>query len=140
MLIGLLIPVVFFVLRRILDTKVRYRKDVEAYTNIPVLGEIPNKEKKDERELVVMDKGRDSMTEAFRILRSNVDFTRIPDQKSTTYLFLSLMAGSGKTFITTNLAASLALVEKKVILLDLDLRKGTLTHNISSRKKVGFSN
>ena len=98
LLIGLLIPVAFFILRRILDTKVRYRKDVEAYTNIPVLGEIPNKDKKDDRSLVVVDKGRDALTEAFRILRSTVDFTRIPDQQSTTYLFLSLMAGSGKTF------------------------------------------
>ena len=140
LLIGLFIPVAIFFFRRLLDTKVRYRKDVEAYTDIPVLGEIPSKEKKDNRELVVTDKGRDTLTEAFRILRSNVDFTRVPDQKATSYLFLSLMEGSGKTFITTNLAASLALTEKKVILLDLDLRKGTLTHNIASRKFVGFSN
>ena len=139
LLIGLLIPVAIFILRRMLDTKVRFRKDVEAYTNIPILGEIPSKDKKDTRELVVVDKGRDSMTEAFRILRSNIEFTRIPDQKATSYLFLSLMEGSGKTFLTTNLAASLALVEKKVILLDLDLRKGTLTHNISSRKVPGAS-
>ena len=127
-------------MRRLLDTKVRYRKDVEAYCDIPVLGEIPAKDKKDERDIVVTDKGRDTLTEAFRILRSNIEFTRIPDQKSTSYLFLSLMEGSGKTFLTTNLAASLAMVEKKVVLLDLDLRKGTLTHNISSRKKVGISN
>ena len=79
------------------------------------------------------------MTEAFRILRSNIEFTRIPDQKATSYLFLSLMEGSGKTFLTTNLAASLAQVEKKVVLLDLDLRKGTLTHNIASRKVPGVS-
>ena len=85
------------------------------------------------------DKGRDTMTEAFRILRSNIEFTRVPGQKATSYLFLSLMEGSGKTFLTTNLAASLAQVEKKVILLDLDLRKGTLTHNIASRKLPGFS-
>ncbi|MBR2210278.1 MAG: polysaccharide biosynthesis tyrosine autokinase [Fibrobacter sp.] len=139
-LIGLLIPVLVFAVRRLLDTKVRFRKDVEAYTDIPVLGEIPAKDKSDDRNIVVTDKGRDSMTEAFRILRSNIDFTRIPGQKATSYLFLSLMEGSGKTFLTTNLAASLAMVEKKVILLDLDLRKGTLTHNISSRKNIGFSN
>ena len=122
-LIGLLIPVAIFILRRLLDTKVRFRKDVEAYTDIPVLGEIPAKDKKDERNIVVTDKGRDTLTEAFRILRSNIEFTRIPDQKSTSYLFLSLMEGSGKTFLTTNLAASLAMVEKKVVLLDLDTMK-----------------
>ena len=139
LLIGLLIPVAIFLLRRMLDTKVRVRKDVEAYTDIPILGEIPAKDKKDTRELVVTDRGRDTMTEAFRILRSNIEFTRVPGQKATSYLFLSLMEGSGKTFLTTNLAASLAQVEKKVILLDLDLRKGTLTHNIASRKLPGFS-
>ena len=140
LLIGLLIPVAVFFMRRLLDTKVRFRKDVEGYTNIPILGEIPSRDKKDKREIVVTDKGRDTMTEAFRILRSNIEFTRIPDQKATSYLFLSLMEGSGKTFLTTNLAASLAQVEKKVVLLDLDLRKGTLTHNIASRKKPGISN
>ena len=55
LLIGLLIPVAVFIMRRMLDTKVRVRKDVEAYTNIPILGEIPAKDKKDTRELVVTD-------------------------------------------------------------------------------------
>ena len=96
LLLGLLIPFIIFFLRRLLDTKVRFRKDVEAYTDIPVLGEIPAKDKKDTREIVVADKGRDTLTEAFRILRSNVDFTRAPNQKATSYLFLSLMEGSGK--------------------------------------------
>ena len=76
LLIGLLIPVAIFLLRRMLDTKVRVRKDVEAYTDIPILGEIPAKDKKDTRELVVTDQGRDTMTEAFRILRSNIEVRR----------------------------------------------------------------
>ena len=121
LLIGLCIPFVVFFLRRILDTKVRFRKDVENYVDIPVLGEIPAKDKKDDRHIVVVDKKRDAISEAFRILRSNVEFTRNPDKSATSYLFLSLMEGSGKTFLTTNLAAGQALVEKKVILLDLVL-------------------
>ena len=140
LLIGLLIPLLFFVIRRIMDTKIRYRKDVEGYVNIPILGEIPSKEKGDTRDIVIVDKKRDAISEAFRILRSNIDFTRNTEGGATSYLFISLMESSGKTFITSNLAASLALVEKKVILLDLDLRKGTLTHKFAHRSQVGFSN
>ena len=82
-LIGLLIPFAVFFLRKLLDTKVRFRKDIENYVDIPILGEIPARDKKDNREIVVADKGRDAMTEAFRILRSNIGFTRVPDRKAT---------------------------------------------------------
>ena len=71
-LLGLMVPVVVFILSRILDTKIRFRKDVENYTNIPLLGEIPSKAKGDDRKIVVIDKKRDSISEAFRILRSNI--------------------------------------------------------------------
>ena len=128
-LLGLCVPVLIFIIQRILDTKVRFRKDVENYTDLPVLGEIPAKKKGDERHIVIADKKRDQISEAFRILRSNIEFTRKVDKSCTTYLFVSLMENSGKTFLTANLAASLAMVEKRVILLDLDLRKGTQTKN-----------
>ena len=138
-LLGLCVPVVVFIIQRILDTKVRFRKDVENYTNLPVLGEIPAKKKGDGRHIVIADKKRDQISEAFRILRSNIEFTRNTDKSCTSYLFVSLMENSGKTFLTANLAASLAMVEKRVILLDLDLRKGTQTKNYTKDKLHGFS-
>ena len=137
--IGLLIPVGVFFIRRMLDTKVRYRKDVEAYIDVPVLGEVPSKSKKDDRQIVVDGSNRNAISEAFRILRSNIEYTRNTDGSATTYLFLSLVESSGKTFLTTNIAASLAMVDKRVILLDLDIRKGTLSRKFGMRKHVGFS-
>ena len=139
-LIGLFVPIGIFALLRMLDTKVRYRQDVEAYVDIPFLGEIPSKKKGDDRNIVILDKKRDQISEAFRILRSNIEFTRNVDKSATTYLFLSLMENSGKTFLTSNLASSLAMINKKVILLDLDLRKGTMTKNSTDiKKQPGFS-
>ena len=139
LLLGLCFPILCFVMSRMLDTRVRYRKDIEAYVDIPILGEIPSKAKGDDRRIVVADSKRDQISEAFRILRSNIEYTRNLDKSATTYLFLSLMEGSGKTFLTSNLAASLGLVNKKVIILDLDLRKGTLTHNSAPTKMHGMS-
>ena len=139
LLLGLCFPILCFVMSRMLDTRVRYRKDIEAYVDIPILGEIPSKAKGDDRKIVVVDSKRDQISEAFRILRSNIEYTRNLDKSATTYLFLSLTEGSGKTFLTSNLAASLGLMNKKVIILDLDLRKGTLTHNSTSTKMHGMS-
>ena len=138
-ILGLLIPVAYFFLKRMLDTKIRFRKDIENYVDVPILAEIPAKGRKDTRKIVVEDKSRDAISEAFRILRSNLAYTNKADGSATSYLFLSLMEGSGKTFLTSNLAVSLAMVKKKVILLDLDLRKGTLTRNMDMRRHSGFS-
>lgn len=125
--------------RRMLDTKVRYRQDLENYITIPILGEIPSKNKKDDRKIVIDSNNRNAISEAFRILRSNIEYTRNSDGSATSYLFLSLVESSGKTFLTTNIAASLALVDKRVVLLDLDLRKGTLSRKFGMRKHEGFS-
>ena len=74
LLIGLAIPILLFILSRILDTTVGSRHDIEDAVKIPFVGEIPLKAKKDEREIVVEDKKRDSISEAFRGVRTNIDY------------------------------------------------------------------
>ena len=93
-------------------------------------GEIPMRDKKDKSEVVVHENGRDSVSEAFRIVRTNMDFMRVKDKKMQVVMFTSFNPGAGKTFVSMNLAMSFALTHKKVVLVDLDIRKGTLSSHV----------
>lgn len=144
-LIGLAIPIVIFIIRENLDTKIRGKKDL-APLKVPYLGEIPlgvekrrglaRLKKKDpkeqKRKILVTDKGRDAVNEAFRVLRTNLEFMGIPEggKKCEVISLTSANPGSGKTFITVNLAKVLALRGKRVLIIDLDIRKGSLSRMI----------
>ena len=71
------------------------------------------------------ENGRDSISEAFRIVRTNMDFMRVKAKDMKVVMFTSFNPNAGKTFVSMNLAMSFALTRKKVILVDLDIRKGT---------------
>ena len=142
LLIGLLVPVAVFFLRRLFDTKVKFYSDVIHVTSAPFLCEIPARAKDDERDLVVIDNDNDAMSESFRLLRAKVDFlgTDAGESRSRCYMITSILPGMGKTFISSNLAASLGIAGKRVVLLDLDLRRGSLTRRFYSRHYAGLSN
>ena len=78
--LGCAIPAGVLWMLVISDTKVRSRKDVEGVLSVPFLGEIPMRDKKDKNEVVVHENGRDSVSEAFRIVRTNMDFMRVKDK------------------------------------------------------------
>ena len=143
LLLGVIIPSGVLWLREVLNTTVRNRKDLEGILTMPFLGEIPERSKKRDKEeddILVHENGRDSVSEAFRILRTNMDFMRIqaPDMKVITTN--SAFPGSGKTFIATNLAMSLALTNKRVLLIDMDIRKRTLSTRIGVDQTMGITN
>ena len=142
LLLGVIIPTGYIWLHELLNTTIRNRKDLEGVLTMPFLGEIPERIKKgkEEEEILVHENGRDSVSEAFRILRTNMDFMRIqaPDMKVIT--INSAFPGSGKTFISTNLAMSLALTNKRVLLIDLDIRKRTLSTRIGVAQTIGVTN
>ena len=140
LLLGLCIPIAFYLIRRILDTKVRYRADIEKGTTVPFVGEIPAREKNDSRKIVVFSNKRDAISEAFRMLRPNIEYMCDNTKKSHVILFTSFFESSGKTFLTSNLTASFAIAGKKAVLVDLDLRKGTLNKNTTEERIVGVSN
>lgn len=133
-LAGLALPGVAFLMILFMDTRVHGRKDIEQVVSVPFLGEIPldkeagkqRKEKKDT--LVVKEQGDDIVSEAFRILRTNMSFMAKKDMAMQVITFTSFNPGAGKTFISHNLALSLAYARKRVVLVDLDIRKGTLSH------------
>ncbi|MDO4692243.1 MAG: polysaccharide biosynthesis tyrosine autokinase, partial [Porphyromonadaceae bacterium] len=126
--IGLFIPTVFFLLKLLTDTKIRTRKDILDRVSIPYLGDIPLAESS--TFVSVEPQGTDTITEAFRVLRTNMGFMKKMGGTGQRIMCVSFGASAGKTFTTYNLARSLIFADKKVVIVDLDLRKGTLTRRL----------
>src|SRR5690554_559107 len=118
LMLGVLIPAGIIYLMDILQYKLRTRADVDRLSKVPVLGEIPKHD--DDKQVVVEDRGNDSIDEAFRMARTNLLLTLGTDNKVVTVT--STVAGEGKTFVAINMALSTAFLNKKVLLIGLDLR------------------
>ena len=132
LIIGIGIPLAFVTIKRAMDNKVRRKDDLEGLT-IPFLAEIPllkkgaRKGKRVEvpRQIIVKSDSRDSMNEAYRVLRTNIDL--MAGRENKVFLFTSFTPGSGKTFSVMNVAQSMAVKGSKTLLIDLDLRKGSMS-------------
>ena len=140
LILGCAVPFAILYMREILDTTVRSRQDIEKYTKVPYLGDIPVfSGKKSARGVAVRENGRDNISEAFRILRTNMGFMNTSgDQK--VFLITSSNEHAGKTFVSTNLAMTYAFSGNKVLLIDLDLRRRTLSKHLGQRNNpIGIS-
>lgn len=147
-IIGLALPLGIICLREMLNNRVRYRKDLEPL-KVPFAGEIPivkgtsinaiakifGKKKKDAG-LCVSPGSMNYINEAFRVLRTNIELMarRIEGNNATVISLTSLYPGSGKTFISLNLAAALAVKGRRVLLLDMDLRRYTLSSMVCPKR------
>lgn len=145
LLVGLAIPSLTCLGILFLDTRVHSRKDFEDIVSVPYLGEIPQdkeagKLNEQESPFLLAKEQRDStVSEAFRILRTNMAFMARKDLPQQVIIFTSLNEGAGKTFISKNLGMSLVLAKKKVILIDMDIRRGTLSRQLHLHK-TGLTN
>lgn len=143
LLVGIALPGAVCLAILFMDTRVHGRKDIEGVTSVPYLGEIPlDKEAmKDHRRKVmaVKEQGDDIVSEAFRILRTNMVFLSKKDKPAQVITFTSFNIGAGKTFIARNLSMSLAYMKKRVVMVDLDIRKGTLSRHFG-HYHVGVTN
>ena len=134
LIVGLAVPGSLIALREILNTQVRSKKDLAEMT-VPYVGEIPqtgkkkrlSKKSKDTPKVLVEAKNRNVVNEAFRVLRTNLNFMLGHDGSNPVIMFTSLTPGSGKTFLTGNLSTAFGLHGKKVLAIDLDMRKGSLS-------------
>jgi len=126
LLIGLFLPLVLFYLREMLRFRIEGRDDLEKATKVPIVADIPLTDKlaDGERAIVVKENKNNMMEEAFRGLRTNLRFLLGKGEK--VICTTSTVPGEGKTFVATNLAMSLALLGKKVIIIGLDIRKPRL--------------
>ncbi len=147
-LVGLALPFgVTFVIETS-NTRIRGRKDIEHLT-LPFLGEIPEagtasgrKNKKNDRSintLIVKEGKRDIINEAFRVLRTNVEFMRNNSGTGNVIAVTSFNPGSGKSFVSVNLAMTMALKGKRVLVIDGDMRHGSTSAYIGSPQE-GIAN
>lgn len=142
-MLGLILPTGAILLMTFMDTKVRSKEDLANLT-VPLVGEIPSQiTKKGEAEetIVVSETSRDAVSEAFRILRTNLTFMQRDVNKPLQVItFTSLSPNSGKTFISTNLGMGLAITGKRVVLVDLDIRKCQLSERMGLMNETGVTN
>lgn len=127
-LFGLGIPFLIIYLIQILDTTIRGRKDIEDNLSAPFLGDIPQYSgEKQQGSFVVRENGRDPVSEAFRMIRSNMNFMNLGKGEIKVIMVTSSNSHAGKTFVSTNLAMTFATTGKKVVIMDLDLRRRTFS-------------
>ena len=164
---GLAIPGVIIFLLETINNKVRGRRDLNELT-IPFIGEIPMyrhhrtwKEKlfgpwvklgrnlkslilrttpKEDKTLhiLVKDHSRNVINEAFRVIRTNIEFMTAKGGRGKVIMLTSFDPNSGKTFVVTNLITSFAIKKQKVLAIDLDLRKSSLSAMVN-KPKIGIS-
>jgi capsular exopolysaccharide synthesis family protein len=139
LLIGLGIPFGIIYLYFLLDTKIHTKKDVlNVIKEIPLIAEIPHIA---ETEKMVKYLDRSVLSEAFRMLRTNLNFLVNDQQKSQVIFTTSTIKGEGKTFVSMNLAITLSTLGKKVILVGADLRNPQLHKMLNiSRHQKGVTN
>jgi capsular exopolysaccharide synthesis family protein len=139
MLLGLLIPFIIIYILDLLDTKVHTKKDIEEELSVPFLGDVPKSDSKEK--IIIGNDIRSSTAEAFRLIRTNLDFMLASNRKESKAIFItSTTSGEGKSFISINVAATLALSGKKVLLMGMDLRAPKVTEYLGIPDRKGVTN
>lgn len=123
LVLGVGIPVGIIYLIGLTKFKLEGRADVEKLTTVPIVGDIPLTDEKNEKDgsIAVFENQNNLMSETFRNIRTNLQFMLQNDKK--VILVTSTVSGEGKSFISANLAISLSLLGKKVVIVGLDIRK-----------------
>lgn len=140
-LIGFIFPILVLHLKEMLNDKVQTKKEIEQETSVSIFGEIALKPKEVKSPLLDT-KSRSFITEQFRILRTNLQYinSNSNNDLGRVILFTSSNSGEGKSFVTLNLAASIAALGKKVVVLELDLRKPKLSDYLVLPRDHGITN
>ena len=156
--VGFAIPLVIMYLSMLANTRVRGRKDLEKLS-VPYIGEIPYDDLQPaswwrrllkkmgfqgshvdvkRKDVVVKPQSSNNINEAFRVLRANFEFCAKKHGHGVVTMVISANPASGKTFLTMNLAMSLAIKKKRVVVIDLDMRKAA-TSKYVNKPQVGIS-
>ena len=136
-LLGIAIPAMVIFIGEVLNDKVATRFDIEKITPAPILGEVGHSYS--DKVLIVNKTTRSMVAEQFRIIRSNLQYILNKSEKSV-ILITSSFSGEGKSFVSTNMGAVLALAGKKTIILEFDIRKPKVLSGLGMPKAAGITN
>lgn len=134
--IGLFLPLAFFVGAELLNTRIQSRDDIESYSSVPIIAGIGHNPQSNP--LVIVEKPKSAMAESFRALRSNLSYFTDNKDKQT-FMVTSSIPGEGKTFTTLNLASAFALAGKRTVIVGADLRKPKLYSELNLNNDRGLS-
>ncbi|NEU08819.1 polysaccharide biosynthesis tyrosine autokinase [Flavihumibacter sp. R14] len=134
-LLGLSLPAGGIFIKDLFNTKVQDVSEIEKISGAMILGELSHKENKDA--LVINKSSRTTISELFRYIRTNLNYMT-EESGNKVMLITSSMKGEGKTFFSINLGATLSLVDKKVVLLEFDVRKPDLLRNLNIQASKGL--
>ncbi|HEX2533746.1 MAG TPA: polysaccharide biosynthesis tyrosine autokinase [Chitinophagaceae bacterium] len=135
--IGLVLPALFIFVLEISNDKVTTRYDIEKITSATILGEVGHSYSEDT--LIVTSTNRSVVAEQFRILRSNLQYV-LTNAPKPVVMVTSSFSGEGKSFISTNIGAVMALTGKRTIILEFDIRKPKILSEMNMPKKPGLTN
>jgi tyrosine-protein kinase Etk/Wzc len=136
-LLGVLLPTGFIILKSMLNNKILSKEDITEATPATILAEINHSPRSGI--LNMHEEGRSIIAEQFRIFRTNMEFA-LAGVQSPVILVTSGTSGEGKSFIASNLGQIYAISGKKVLLMELDLRKPKLSKMLGINSNAGFSN
>jgi capsular exopolysaccharide synthesis family protein len=137
LLLGLGIPILILFLIEYLNDRVRGRFDVTRVTQVPIIGEVSHSE--EPKTLVVSRTSRRFISEQFRIIRTNIKYV-IPSEDKMVFLVTSSTSGEGKSFVSTNLGAVMALSGKRTVILEFDIRKPKIMSGLGLPRSDGLTN
>ncbi|WP_051189768.1 GumC family protein [Daejeonella oryzae] len=142
LMFGLVAGIGIILLIRIINPYIYDKETVESLTNIPIIGIIrrfPNYIDKDNRQILSLEKPKSIFAESVRSVRTNLSYLA-SEEKSKVICITSEVAGEGKSFVTVNLASTLSLIDKKVVLVAADLRRSKLHKTFNVNNQKGLSN
>jgi tyrosine-protein kinase Etk/Wzc len=123
---GIVMCILFIGLLYIVDNRVTNTTELERITTAPLLAVIPESRHTAKTPFHVLDNPKSIVSEAIRTLRTNLDFFSVTGNTKTISIS-STIAGEGKSFLALNLGGVIAMSKKKVVLVDLDMRKSKIT-------------
>ncbi len=137
-IVAILIPLLVIIILDFFDNKIHERKDIESRTTIPIISEIGHNNK--HSDLVVAKYPRASISESFRKLRTNLRFSLANIKSDTPVIAVtSTISGEGKSFTSINTASVIAALDKKTVIIGLDLRKPSLHKFFNVENDTGIS-
>ncbi|WP_199117983.1 polysaccharide biosynthesis tyrosine autokinase [Pedobacter sp. ASV28] len=135
-LFGLIIPVSYIYVKDMFNSKIDSAEQIALQTNVKILGELCHA--KSNEVLAINGKYRNNITELFRYIRNNLRHHDLEDRNQV-LLITSSIQGEGKTFTSINLGATLSNIDKRVVILEFDLRKPDLISKMGLDKSLGIT-